>query len=263
MPLNWHDRRSVNKMKDEDGRDFYRAIVADRKPYFMKYIYPSLMKQYNTYTKNTNKNAMREFGMDVSELKSIPYDNLTERQKEFLSYYDKRMPVGVGDCVMNKICHRFESEFDGYVGRKNSSTTFDYTIMKSDAEYTTSQYNLIKHLYEDYNRRLSNYNIFISYERVEDFDSTESLNILNTEFRKECEKICPDEKALCNIILDICYTRNATKRFAWNMCGAQIIRNLLEKNDNTISFPTLDDSGGIEFCGNTFSMDSIILEETN
>ena len=140
MPKSWHDRHTVNKIEDDDTKRFYRSIVADKKPYFMRYIYPSLMKQYNTYIKNTNRNALREFQMTVDEMMSMPFENLSERQRDFLRYYSYRMPVGVGNCIMNKICRRFEQEFDGHIGRHNASVKFDYTIMKSGNEYSTSQF---------------------------------------------------------------------------------------------------------------------------
>ena len=52
MPRDWHDKHAVNKIESTAQRDFFRSIVASRKPYFMRYIYPSLMKEYNTYIKN-------------------------------------------------------------------------------------------------------------------------------------------------------------------------------------------------------------------
>ena len=48
MPRYWHDRHVVGRMEDGDDKEFQRRIVADRKPYFMRYIYPDLMKEYNT-----------------------------------------------------------------------------------------------------------------------------------------------------------------------------------------------------------------------
>ena len=80
------------------------------------------MKQYNTYIKNTNKNAMREFQMTVDELLAIPTSEQTERQKDFIRYYHSRMPVSNNDCVMNRICRRFEQEFDGYLGGVTTQT---------------------------------------------------------------------------------------------------------------------------------------------
>ena len=260
MPRSWHDRHSANKIEDDKTREFYREIVASKKPYFMRYIYPSLMKEYNTYINNTNRNSLREFQLTVDELNNTPYCDLTDRQREFLKYYNYRLPVGVGDCVMNKICRRVEAEFDGHVGRHNSEVKFDYTIMKSDAEYTSQQFYDIKRLYDDYNQRLKNYAVFADYERVDEYDSMSELTLMNNEFRKQCETICPNEESLCNIILDLCYRKNSTKRFAWSMCGRTIINNLLKKNRNMISYLRLDDEGDIEYCGNKFVLEQVEVD---
>jgi len=256
MPRSWHDRRFANQIEDEYDRKLYREIVADKKPYFMRYIYPSLMKQYNTYIKNTNSNALREFQMTVSELQSIPKEERTERQEEFLRYYGYRLPVGTNDCVMNKICKRFEHEFDGHIGKHNKNNPFDYTIMKSDAPYMQHQYNSILKLYKEYNKRLKSYAVLSDYERVPDTESFMTLSVINDDFQKECHKICPNESALCNIILDICYKRNSTKQFAWSMCGDEIINNLLKNNGNIISYPVMSPDGDVEFEGKKFKTET-------
>ena len=254
MPREWHDRPSVNIIEDADKKRFYQRLVADKKPYFMRLIYPALMKQYNTYIKNTNKNAMREFQMTVDELLELPQSELTDRQKDFLRYYRSRMPVGTNDCVMNRICRRFEGEFDGYLGRHNADVEFDYTIMKSGAEYSKSQYNAIAKLYENYNKRLRSYAVFASYERVDEYDTFSRMLEMKNEFMQECTRVCQNRFALCDIVLDICYQRSSTKRFAWEMCGDEIIENLLAKNGGAISYPTMDSNGDIQFGGNRFSM---------
>lgn len=260
MPKEWHDRHSVNKIEDDEQKELYRSVVADKKPYFMRYIYPALMKQYNTYIKNTDRNALREFQLTVSEMRAMPYSELTERQRDFLRYYDYRMPVGLHDCIMNKICRRFEDAFDGYVGKHNAAVKFDYRIMRNSTEYTSRQFNAIMRLYEDYNKRLSSYAVFADYERVDEYDSYATLAMMNDEFKKECSLICPDRRVLCNIIIDICYTKSSTKRFAWSMCGSEIIHNLLSMRGNQISYPTLNPSGEIEYCGNRFTVENTKIE---
>lgn len=262
MPRYWHDKHYISKITDPEERELCRKIVASRKPYFMRYIYPALMKQYNTYIKNTNRNSLREFGVTVPELMEIPYKDLTERQIEFLHYYELRMPVGTNNCVMNRICRLFESEFDGYIGKASALYQFDYRFMRGDGEYTPKQYYEIKKLYEDYNRRLNNYAVFVEYERVDEYDSMNELINMSEDFKKQCATICPDSSVLCNIVLDLCYKRKATKWFAWNMCGDEIIKNLLKKNNNLISFPTIDVDGEVEYCGNRFRIDTIKLSES-
>lgn len=259
MPRTWYDRHSVNKIEDEQMRSMYRRIVADKKPYFMRYVYPQLMSIYKTYIKNTDRNALREFGMNVQELKMIPQEKRTDRQNEFLDYYEYRMPVGTGDCVMNKICRKFEEAFDGYLGR-NTSSCYDYTLMKSGVEYSPRQFTAVKKLYSEYNQRLRDYAILAEYERVDDTETTAAISVMNDEFRRECDKICTDRMTLCDIILDLCYSKNTTKRFAWAMCGSEIIHNLLARNNNMIQYPFKEDDGEFVFGGNTYTVKTIYLE---
>ncbi len=263
MPKLWYDRHTVNALEDQDEKDFQRGIVADKKPYFMRYIYPPLMRQYNTYVKNTNRNAMREFRMSVDEMMRLPASSLSERQKEFLLYYDKFMPVGTGDCVMNKICRRFEDAFDGYAKMVHSKSNFDPSIMKSGEPYSQSQLYAIKKLCADYNRRLQNYKLFAAYEHIDECDSAAEFAAMADEFRRECVIACPNEDALCNIVLDICYSRNSARSFAWDMCGSTIIRNLLKKNDGVISYPVAVkpfDIADVKYRGHKFRIHSKQLE---
>ncbi|MCD8208993.1 MAG: hypothetical protein LUD72_13725 [Bacteroidales bacterium] len=261
MPRSWHDRHTVNKMDDGEKKQFYRSIVADKKPYFMRYIYPALMRQYNTYIKNTDRNALREFGMTVNELKEIKSSKLTERQKEFLRYFDVRLPIGDGDCVMNKICRIFEHEFDGYVGRHNKAVDFDYSILKNDEEYTASQFYAIKKLYEDYNKQLQSYKVFSDYERINEYDTMAEIQLIDEEFRRQCEFVCPNRFALCNIILDLCYRKSSTKKFAWSMCGHEMIENLMAANGNKISVPVSDEKGDFTYCGDRYSVIEVELKK--
>lgn len=263
MPAEWHDIHAVNKIADDDRKAFYRRTVADKKPYFMRYIYPALMRQYNTYIKDTEKVALREFGLGVSELMAIPEDERTERQSEFLYYYAYNMPVSDGNCVMNKICRLFESAFDGFVRRANESSAFDYRILRSDAEYTTSQFYAVKRLYEEYGRRLKRFTELAAYERIDSYDAASTCRIMNEAFRRDCGEVCTNEKALCNIVLDLCYKRSGTKKFAWGMCGAQIIKNLLENNGGVYSVPMPDENGDIEYCGKRYSVNTIKAEVDN
>lgn len=63
MPKYWYNRssNSAEEFPDEEERKFNLRILADKKPYFMRYIYPNLMSQYRNYIKNTDKKCLREF----------------------------------------------------------------------------------------------------------------------------------------------------------------------------------------------------------
>lgn len=261
MPYSWHSRRPIGSIDDEKKRSLYKSIVADKKPYFMRYIYPALMKQYNTYIKNTNKNALREFGITLNELLKKPDAELNEDERVFLKYFKIRLPVSNNDCVMNRICRKFEDEFDGYLGKHGLEKNFDYTIMKSGVGYTPEQYKAVCRLYNTYNARIRDYAVFSSYERVDEYDSFQELSDMRNEFEQECSMVCHSKDVLCDIVLDMCYKKNSTKKFAWEMCGDEIIHNLLVKSEWTISYPTKCDSGKITYGGKRFELKSKVVAE--
>ena len=253
MPREWHDRHSAARIEDVEKRRLYLSLLADKKPYFMRYIYPDLMKRYNAYIKNSDKKAQREFNMSITEMLEKYPDGLNKREQDFIQYYKSRMPVGTSGCVINRICRRFEEEFDGYVGRHNAATQFDYTIMKGNSEYSRTQLTAISKLLEEFNRRLRDYKVFASRERIDSDEAIVSMHAMQEEFRAACNAICSNAECLCDILLDVCYQKSCTKQFVWSMCGEEIIGNLLQKNDNLIHFPSLDPNGDIEFGGNRFS----------
>lgn len=260
MPKDWYDRsanRITEDLTEEEiaRRVFNIRILADKKPYFMRYIYPNLMSQYNTYIKNTDKKCMREFRLTIEELLEKSADERTEAESEFIEYYYQRMPVGMHPCVMNKICHRFEEEFDSYFLKNVSEEEFDYGIMKSGQEYTLTQYNAIAKLYEQYTKRLQEYMQFSKRERIDEDESATKRSLMVRDFKVECQRACSNAAQLCDIILDLCYSRSGSKQFCWDICSEEIIENLLAHNNNTIYFPVQNDDGDIEYCGKRFSLE--------
>lgn len=261
MPKYWHDRHALKTVEDDRYRALCGRISAYRKPYFMIYIYPSLMRSYNSFVKKSDSNAERRFGKSLEELLGTSEAERSGEENTFVKYYESRMPVGTGDCAINRICRRFEDAFDGRLKRYSGEGQFDYTIMKTDMPYSRWQYDRIRSLYRAYNQHVQSYSSYIEYEHVSSEDAQAMFEMLDAGFKEECLKVCPDEEALCNIVLDICYTRSATRRFAWNMCGEQIVWNLLKNNGGVLRYPHQDPDGDIEFCGKRFSVEEVHIAD--
>ncbi len=258
-PMNkgWYDKHLCGiKEFDSDEtiqeKEFNMSILADKKPYFMKYIYPQTMNIYNTYVNSVQKKCLLEFKMDFDELLNI--NKKTNEQKIFIENYYKFMPVGISDCVMNKVCRKFEDKFDGYLKNIKEDLDFDYTILKSDTEYSSNTYDMIKMIYKDYIKKTQEHSKQNKKDRVESKDNLIQREIFKNDFVSSCIKVCPNEDELCNIVLDICYTNNNSKQFAWDVCGKTFIRNLLKLNGDKLNFPIQDDDGDIEFGGYNFKM---------
>ncbi|SHO53683.1 hypothetical protein [Anaerocolumna xylanovorans] len=265
-PSEWFDYRfneiKLNDTEEEKSKkEFNQNITADKKPYFMRYIYPQLMKSYNDYLESSNQKCICEFKLTLNELIEKP--NKTIQECDFLDYYEKRMPVSNYNCIVNKICRILEDQFDNYLINFKSDAEFDYSILKSDSTYTKQQYKTINTLYKEYCDELQKHQQRAKRERLNKDDINETRNILMQNFMQKCLTACPDDNVLTNIVLDICYSSKKSKQFAWDICGRTIIENLLKQNDYMIWYPKESDEGDIEFNGKKFIMKNKKLEWKN
>ena len=264
MPEEWYNRRP-NVIKDDDDDEtierkiFNMSIVADRKPYFMIYVYPHLKKEYNTYFKNSDFKFNALFGRHLNDLTNIQMECLSDEEETFIEYYEAFMPVGYNPCVVNRISWIFEGEFNGYLRKINNTKKFDYSILKSNTEYSKRNYNDIKAIYEEYLAKVENFRKKSSTERIEDAQ-TERRKLIES-FKAQCELICTNEDELCNIVLDICYKTENSKQFAWDICGGMFIKNLLKKNGYVLSYPKLSNDYNFKYMGFGFEMKTIEIGE--
>jgi hypothetical protein len=257
MPKEWFDYKSNIIQKDDGEEDVVRKemnikILANKKPYFFTYIYPEQMREYRKYMDNCEKNCIRAFGVSVAQLKDK--NDKSDQENIFLKYYYQKMPVFITPSVMNKICWRIEEEFDNL---KNiyQEEKFDYHLLMSDQEYTKGRYNKVKDLYIEHNAKMQEYAQEVKRKRIKNTDAQSQRIIFVQSFREKALKLCNNAEELCNIVIELCYKGNRkSKQFAWDICGDQIIENLLKKNNYTHRYPTLDKDGDIEYLGERFSM---------
>lgn len=261
MQKSWYDFHALGDIGGEQ-QDLYRNILAYRKPYFMRYIYTQLSKDYSQFIKKCERNVPVLFKKSLLDLLECDPDDLSDDEREFVNYYYKELPLGRGDCVMNKICYAFEDRFDS-VKRRRLDKPFDYEILKSDASYTQYEFRKIKEIYEEYRSRMENYKVHLQYEREDSFDKKEKIRQINKEFIEECTKYCPNKYSLCNIVLDLTYNSKAGKMFAWEISGDVIIENLMCRFGHQISFPVANDDGDISYCGSNYELATLNLEEQN
>lgn len=255
MPEYWYDVRAIRK-SDRPDKEYQLRIAANRKPHFMIYVYPQLRRRYSDYSKSTSKKYNRMYVDEETE--SVRYE-----ANEFNDGVELYMPVGENKCVVNRICDFMEVNLPPIP--PNTDKPFDYEILKSNVEYSKRDYEAISKLYEEFLTSLDNYYRAKRMRQTDDDAPVESDTMLIDYFKAECEKVCTNEDELCDIVLDICYTKEKTKLFAWAVCGDTIIRNLLRRNGMQLRYPVLADQDDYEFTygGNYFKMETATVEEDN
>lgn len=261
MPDQWHSWISNRISEGHDSMEkkkrwINRSILADKKPYFMQYVYPSVRSELKQYLKKSNEKSLIMFSVPLKELLKKNPKTVEEQLFTEFFYYD--FPVGIGPCTVNRICWRIEELFDK--PQQAAKTEFDYSIMRSEAEYTARMYKKIEIIYKEYLAELKNHIQQSAQERIKEYDNSISRIELQGHFRRMCYEQCPNADVLCNILLDLCYTRPNSKRLVWDICGDVIVRNLLRRNQFKISYPALDANGDIEFSGQRFSMKEISID---
>jgi hypothetical protein len=242
MPKHWYQQ-------SKDLSDFNKRICVNKKPYFMIYIYPEQMARYRAFVKWTNVCGVFDYKKTIEELQSK--SSLTTAEKAFLEKYHKYFPVLDNSSTMNRLCHMVEDKFNGYTCHLKKNGNFDYIILKSDVEYSRRDYNEIKKLWLQYQYEMKNVRLETNNKSGREEYSMKCESI-DKRYIELCQKTCANEKELCNIVLDLCYSTNKSKGFAWKMCGDTIIENLLEKNDYQIRYLEKSETGDVEYKGQRF-----------
>ena len=220
MPSNWYNMGAC-----ADDR-YKQSICAYRKPYFMIYIYDETKRDYKKYIKESNDKCKLIYNCSIQDL----YDNkdgLSDEQKEFLFWYEFKMPVGTGECSMNKICRYVESQLDGYKTQLHRNSTFDYNELKVKRRCTEEHRQALKELEQEYRECVREYKAQKHFDKGE---SNKNRKFLYKKFHEEAINICPNDDERLNIILDITYGYNGNKQFCWDTIGDLICKRLEEMN---------------------------------
>ena len=220
MPSNWYNMGAC-----ADDR-YKQSICAYRKPYFMIYIYDETKRDYKKYIKESNDKCKLIYNCSIQDLYDKK-DNLSDEQKEFLFWYEFKMPVGTGECSMNKICRYVESQLDGYKSQLHRNSTFDYNELKVKRRCTEEHRQSLRELEQEYRECVQEYKAQKHFDKGE---SNKNRKFLYKKFHEEAMNICPNNDERLNIILDITYGYNGNKQFCWDTIGDLICERLEEMN---------------------------------
>ena len=231
MPNYWF---SLKSCEDE----FNKSICVNKKPFFMIYVYDDYRIKYKKYIENCNKKCHRRYGISIEELYNL--NDKTDDQLEFLYWYKEKMPFGMSDCSMNKICRYVESQFESYKTQLKKNSSFDYNVLKVKRRCTEEHRKALLDLCNEYVKMISAYKRNKSKNNDKYEDSTnvyanEEKSVdkrisMQKYFYNKAKEICPNDDERLNIILDMCYLYKNNKQFCWDCIGDLICKKLEELN---------------------------------
>lgn len=271
MPKEWYDYRS-NRIDGNESEEklqekiFNLKIMANKKPYFFIYNYDHLMNRYKKFKKDINSNSIIRFGKTIEELKKINIGEFKNEEEKlriasFLEGANNQNPVFETNSTMNRIAKYIEDEFKDTRCKVKDLDGFDKDILKSNTGYDKKIEEQIRCLYSDYKRQQKQY-IQTESKADKSYDRISKREMLIENFKRKASEICVNQDELCNIIIDMVYSSNNSKQFAWDVVGEQIIENLLNKNGRKYKYPILSKDGDIDWKGFKFKVvEEIICEE--
>lgn len=232
------------------------SILADKKPYFMRYIYPDLMKQYNTYIKNTTAKCAMLFRIKISDLLETPDEKLTEAQREFVQNYYAHMPVSIAGSVMNRICQKVEQALSGDLRKKIRESVFDSSILKQEISSPSELSLRVQQLYKQYCASVKEVMSRTAINSEDEEHRRSALELLKHQFREDALSVCSNAQQLCSVVVGLCYdgNRKMSKRFAWDICGSEILDNLFTSGGSALTYPVKSEQGELEFRGCRYTM---------
>ena len=226
MPSNWYNLGACG----DDKR--LQSLCAYRKPYFMIYVYDETKRQYKQYIKESNAKCYAIYKCSIDDLYNN-YNNLTDEQKDFLFWYERKMPVGIGNCSMNQICKYVESQLDGYKSQLHSNSTFDYNTLKVKRRCTEEHRQSLKELEQYYCECVKQYKL--RKDKQDEFDKYYQRVNMVKMFKDKAAELCPNDDERMNIILDMTYGYKGNRQFCWDCIGELIIKRLIElKEENVV-----------------------------
>lgn len=244
MPRHWYDPKAAAASEDPiDAR-----IVADKKPYFMIYRYPELMSRYKRFVQAAERKCLLRFRDTLDHV--IHGAQSDPERADAQAWFYRLCPVQYGKGIMNRICGMCESYFSNQNAAGAKRDGFDYTILTSGTDCSRYMTEQIKTLYHEYMESLQ----AIGREAECEEEYTEWKRELRALFQERCAAVCPNEDELCDIVVLLCYGRESSKQFAWDMCGTVMVRNLLARCGGRIRYPKRDPKGGIFYGGRRFTL---------
>lgn len=252
----------------KEYKEFINSILADKKPYFFRYKYGQTDKEYKDYIKQQEEDCSLRFAMPLEDLFKIPENELTEEQRVFIEIYNKKMPVVMSNCVMNRICWYIESVDFTIRQKVRSFEQFDYRILQSENFLPNKK--VYEQIFEVVANTIQEWNLRKGEKikkgalqdkakrKLQDFDKDAEYAALKAKL----EDVCPNEESLANHLVQLFYEdKNGwNKNILWKMVGRQIYENIRNKTTYCY-FPKKNEHGSLEFLYENYSIEKIDLDK--
>lgn len=231
----------------------HNSLVISKKPYFFRYLYPELNKQYKKHESQYNEISKCAFGIKFKKL--LIKKDKTEQEKNLIRKYQKFCPLINSNCTMNILCREFENiDFDIKYNDSNITMLPDYQNLYIVKPEILKQY---RDMYRKYsNKKAINYVTSLFDSEGENFSEIKFgiIDATREEIRDQWAELEMDVKKSLTYIHAL--AREYTKfnwAFAYDLLG-ELILDCVDQNK---TYAPVEDENGKEYLGHKYILKPI------
>lgn len=291
-PATWIKHQKINEEDTEEQKaqkKFLNDVCADKKPYFFKYRYPALSREFKEFETAYKFQAQDLFQKSLDEIIKEDDNNLSVAEIDFKNNYYEFCPIINYHSPMNRICEYLEKELTLIGELKKEKTSVDIiSLMQSEKKQVDEEsIERLKDYYEAYlckKRDLKtkqifavknipqkintvddafvNINQYAKYIRQQAEEYFGNLQKINIEKGKEAQSV---SEMIADAAIEFAYIKYPSKgkSFVWSVFGKYIVENIKKntlKTTATTTIPIKDDNGEIEYLYNHYNLAIVNLE---
>ena len=197
VPKEWKKREKIlPEDTDAEKAEKYKhnSMVICKKPYFFRYLYPELNKQFKQYESSYNQMCLSTFGMKLKQLMAKP--DKTDAEKKLLRLYQNYNPLITSNCIMNILCREFEdADFEINFRKDNVSML---PTFENEVTFDQEKMKIMKLQYQKYNssKQINILNRFFDYD--DNALISQKLNDFKNIKFKIADSVCFDIRETLN-----------------------------------------------------------------
>lgn len=256
---NWSNPDKENKLFTKEEIEFNNKLLIDKRPMFMKHLYPTYKAKYKDHYDKYDYLCYRTFGIHLEELFEI--SNKTEEQIKLIDNYNKFNPLLETDCPMNNICRHMEKSIKEIkLNVKQSVPDYIFNILYNKRiKVTDEQIKEMEKIYKLYKKQKEKKNNVVVYDEETNEDVLVADNNLNAF---GFNYISNDIQTLANLAVYVNYYLypKSNKNFCWELFGDGIILNIFDNSNGEFYIPLQNDNGDIEYMGKRYKNERVDIE---
>lgn len=261
MPKHWYDLK-------ECETDFDKSICADKKPYFLVMYQKRAEETKKNYKQTMMQLDLRAncyWGISAEELLAIPWNEMSDEQREVVSHWSNRLPCYLTDqSTQHKMCLATEQALQEMkIGRKetqNCSHLLKSNEVDEGNAVIEKEINSMLFIYDTKLKEIHSKKVYGEKQDVKKLKQ-QLIYDLRQQLKYAILDLHEDIKLVVNCFINVTYKKAGGASLLWELFDDVIVDNLLINGKNTMYIPIQDPNGEYTYQSKKFRIAEVHIEK--